>query len=89
MSFSLRPRVVIAAVPTRIPLVTNGDLSSKGTMFLFTVMSAFPRAASASLPVMFLLRKSISIMWLSVPPLIISYPFSIKAAAMTAALFFT
>ena len=37
---SFNPLVVIAAVPTRIPEVTNGDLSSKGTIFLLIVISA-------------------------------------------------
>ena len=58
----------MAGVPTRIPDVTNGDLSSKGTMFLFTVIPAWPKAVSACLPVMFFERKSINIQWLSVPP---------------------
>ena len=40
MSFSTSPLEVMAGVPTRIPEVWNGDLESKGTMFLFTVMSA-------------------------------------------------
>ena len=53
--------VVMADTPTLIPLVTKGERVSKGTIFLFTVISAFPRASSASLPLTFLLRKSISI----------------------------
>ena len=57
MSSSTKPRVVMAGVPTRIPEVTNGDLSSKGTIFLFTVISALTKAFSASLPEIFLLRK--------------------------------
>ncbi len=44
---SFIPRVVMAGVPTRMPEVTKGDLSSKGTMFLFTVISASTRAFSA------------------------------------------
>ena len=62
ISSSIKPLVVTAAVPTRIPEVTNGDLSSNGTMFLFTVMSALTNTFSASLPVIPLLRKSINIM---------------------------
>ena len=62
MSDCFNPRVVIAGVPTRIPEVTKGLLSSKGTIFLFTVMSAFPNAISASFPDMFLFLKSINIM---------------------------
>ena len=54
------PRVVTAAVPTRIPLVTNGDCVSRGTVFLFTVMSAASSAACATLPVSARFRKSTS-----------------------------
>ena len=69
MSAGPSPRVVTAGVPMRMPLVTNGDCVSNGTMFLFTVMCAAPRAASACFPVTPLLRRSMSIRWLSVPPL--------------------
>ncbi|MNG37543.1 hypothetical protein D3C84_1249360 [compost metagenome] len=48
---TLKPRVVTAGVPIRRPEVTNGDCGSFGTAFLFTVIWARPRAASASLPV--------------------------------------
>ena len=48
ISGSFRPLVVIAAAPKRIPEVTKGDLSSKGTMFLFVVISALTKAFSAS-----------------------------------------
>ena len=41
----------MAAVPNLIPEVTNGDCGSLGTVFLFTVIFAFPSAASESLPV--------------------------------------
>ena len=61
MCFSFKPRVEIAEVPTRNPDVTNGDLSSNGTMFLLIVISASTKEFSASLPVTFLLRKSMSI----------------------------
>ena len=71
MSAVSRPRVVTAADPMRMPLVTNGDLSSKGTMFLLMVMPAFTSVFSASLPVRPFERRSISIRWLSVPPEII------------------
>ena len=47
----------------------EGLWSSKGTMFLFTVMCASPRIRSASLPVTSLLRRSSRKQWLSVPPL--------------------
>ena len=33
-----KPRVVRAAVPSRRPLVTNGDSGSKGTVFLLAVI---------------------------------------------------
>src|SRR5579883_761412 len=58
-SFSLKPLVVTAGDPKRKPLVIKGDCGSFGTAFLFTVILARPRAASASLPVIFLLIKSI------------------------------
>src|SRR5690554_783635 len=51
MRLSLAPRVVIAGVPKRRPEVWNGDLSSKGTIFLFTVISAFTNIFSPFLPV--------------------------------------
>jgi hypothetical protein len=62
------PRVVIAGLPRRIPLVTNGLSGSNGTMFLFTVMSASSRSSSACFPVSPLLRRSTRMRWLSVPP---------------------
>ena len=37
-SDSPKPLVVAAGVPTRIPLVTNGDCGSLGTVFLLTVI---------------------------------------------------
>ena len=40
MSASLKPRLVTAGVPTRTPLVTNGERVSFGTVFLITVMFA-------------------------------------------------
>jgi hypothetical protein len=45
------PRVVTAGVPMRMPLVTNGDCVSKGTVFLLTVIPARSSAFSATLPV--------------------------------------
>ena len=91
MSDSLAPRVVMAGVPIRIPEVWNGERLSKGTMFLFTVMSAATSAFSATLPVRSgnFVRRSMSMLWLSVPPEMILYPLSTKAWAMTAAFFFT
>ena len=43
------PRVVTAGVPMRMPLVTNGDCVSFGTVFLFTVIAARSSAFSADL----------------------------------------
>ena len=70
MSDSLAPRVVMAGVPIRMPEVWNGERLSKGTMFLFTVMSAATSAFSATLPVRSgnFVRRSMSMLWLSVPP---------------------
>ena len=51
VSSNPKPLVVIAGVPSRKPLVTNGEHGSLGTVFLFTVMFARLKAASASLPV--------------------------------------
>ena len=62
------PRVVTAGVPMRMPLVTNGDCVSFGTVFLFTVIAASSSAVCATLPVRPRLRRSTSIRWLSVPP---------------------
>ncbi|MNR53665.1 hypothetical protein D3C85_1737140 [compost metagenome] len=62
---------MIAAVPKRTPEVTNGERESNGTIFLFVVIPAFPKTASASLPEISLLRRSTNIKWLSVPPEII------------------
>ena len=36
ISGSSSPRVVTAGVPIRMPLVTNGDCVSRGTVFLLT-----------------------------------------------------
>jgi hypothetical protein len=49
--FLSSPRVVTAGVPKRIPEVTKGDLSSKGTAFLLIVISALMSVSWASLPV--------------------------------------
>ena len=60
-------------------------------MFLLTVISADTSAFSATLPVKsgYLLRRSTSIEWLSVPPETMVKPRSIKACANTAAFFCT
>jgi hypothetical protein len=86
ISGSLIPQVVTAGVPGRMPLVTNGDWVSFGTVFLFSVMPAASSAFSATFPVTFLLRRSISIRWLSVPPDTRLKPYSMSALARACAL---
>ena len=88
---SFSPRVVIAGVPKRNPEVWNAERVSNGTMFLLVVMSAATSAFSATLPVRsgYFVRRSTSMLWLSVPPEIILYPLSMNACAITAALVFT
>jgi hypothetical protein len=71
ISLGIIPLLLIAAEPIRMPEVTKGDLSSKGTIFLLVVISALINAFSAAFPLMPLFLRSISIMWLSVPSLII------------------
>ena len=68
---SFKPRVVIAGVPIRRPDVRNGERLSNGTMFLFTLMSASTNVFYTVLPVTSgnLVRRSMSMRWLSVPPL--------------------
>ena len=78
MSSSTMPRVVRAGVPMRMPEVMVGGVVSNGMPFLFTVMPALPRVAWASLPVIFLLRRSTSMRWLSVPPETRSKPASLR-----------
>ena len=85
---SFKPRVVMAGVPKRSPLVWKAERESNGTIFLLVVISAATRAFSATLPVNsgYLVRRSTSIEWLSVPLDIILYPLSINAFAIAAAL---
>ena len=83
------PRVVTAGVPIRMPLVTNGDCVSLGTVFLLTVIPALSSDCSASLPVSDLLRRSTSMRWLSVPPETRRKPSFIRPSARTAAFFTT
>src|SRR6476660_2507115 len=80
------PRVVSAGVPSRMPLVTNGDCGSSGIVFLLTVMPAWSSVFSEALPVKFLGRRSTSIRWVSVPPETIAKPRSTSAAARAFAL---
>ncbi|MCY1463343.1 hypothetical protein D9M71_812240 [compost metagenome] len=81
--------MVTAGVPIRRPEVTNGERGSFGTEFLLAVIKALLRAASASLPVYGLSDRSISIMWLSVPPETILYPRFCNTPAMARALMTT
>lgn len=84
-SSSLKPRVVMAGLPKRMPDVTNGFSGSLGMEFLLQVMWAEPRMASAALPVMFLERKSTSMTWDSVPPEMMRKPRLIKVFANASA----
>ena len=88
---SFAPRVVMAAVPRRMPLVWKAERESNGTMFLLAVMSAATSACSATFPVRsgYLERRSTSIEWLSVPPLTMLKPLEMSASASVAALVFT
>ena len=75
------PRVVSAGVPSRMPLVTNGDCGSSGIVFLLTVMPALSSSCSASLPVSPFGRRSTSMRWESVPPETMAKPRPCSAAA--------
>ena len=77
----MKPLVVTAAVPSLIPLVTNGEAGSLGIVFLLHVMLAASRSFSTSLPVFPLLKRLTSIRWLSVPPDTISKPLFISPLA--------
>ena len=68
ISSGVKPRVVMAGVPMRIPEVTRGGLGSKGMAFLFTVIPTASSLSSASFPVRPLGRRSTRKRWLSVPP---------------------
>ena len=88
-SSSLKPRVVIAGEPIRMPEVTNGLSGSLGIEFLFTVMCAKPKAASAALPVQPLGRKSTKNTCDSVRPEIMRKPRFANSSAITLAFFNT
>src|SRR5690625_2719383 len=89
MSSSMKPRVVIAGVPRRIPLVTNGDSSSKGIVFLLHVIPTSSNASSACLPVRPKVFTSTSRRCVSVPPETTRSPFSVSLSASVRALFMT
>ena len=63
------PRVVIAGVPMRSPLATIGGFSSKGIVFLLTVIAGLLQRLFAILAGDALAMKtSTRNRWLSVPP---------------------
>lgn len=71
----LETRVVMAGVPTQMPLVTIGFSGSLGIAFLLIVIWALPRSCLGLLAtVMPLARRSTSITWLSVRPLTLRSP---------------
>ena len=87
---SLKPLVVKADVPIRIPDVYQGPLVSLGIEFLLTVMKASRRAFSAPLPVRpKLLVTSIRRRWLSVPFVKTLTPKEISLSAKALALLTT
>ena len=69
ISGSFMPRVVTSGVPTRTPLGLNFEASSKGIEFRLRVMPTVSAMSCTCLPVRFCGRRSMSIKWLSVPPL--------------------
>ena len=88
ISAGVIPWVVTDGVPIRTPLVTNGLRGSSGTVFLLRVIPAESSTAWASLPVRSAskVRRSTTIMWVSVPPETMRNPFSASAAARAEAL---
>ena len=68
MCSSVRPRVVIAGVPRRMPDGSKGLRWSNGTELKFSSMPARSRALAAGLPAIPLAVRSTSSRWLSVPP---------------------
>src|SRR5487761_2230085 len=84
-----KPRLVIAGLPMRMPLVTVGFCGSLGIAFLLTVTRARPSASSASRPVMFFARRSTRNIWQSVPPETMRTPRSCSTRAMARALAMT
>ena len=85
----MKPRVVIAGAPMRIPEVINGLSGSLGIEFLFTVIWAKPSAASAALPVKPLARKSTKNICDSVRPEMIRKPRAVKVSAIACAFLIT
>ncbi len=73
-------------MPSRSPLVTSGGRVSSGTRFRLARMPHSSRARSATTPVMGRPVRSISTMWLSVPPVRTRWPSADRASARAAAL---
>src|SRR5260370_23332328 len=69
ISGSRMPRVVTSGVPTRTPLGLNFDASSYGIEFRFSVMPTVSAMSCTALPVRFCGRRTMSIRWLTAPPL--------------------
>ena len=68
MCSSVRPLVVIAGVPRRMPDGSNGRRVSYGTALKFSSMPALSSAFAAGLPPIPFEVRSTSSRWLSVPP---------------------
>ncbi len=81
MCSSVRPRVVSAGVPRRMPDGSKGLRESNGTELKFSSMPARSRALAAGLPAIPFAVRSTSSRWLSVPPDTRSKPWSSSAAA--------
>ena len=82
------PWVVIAGVPSLIPLPTKGLRGSNGTVLKLHVMPSESRSLAVSFPVnsSSTLRKSASNMWLSVPPVTTLTPSFVNRADTARAL---
>ena len=86
MSDSVRPRVVMAAVPSRRPDGSKGLRVSKGTVLWFSSTPAASSALAAGLPATPLFVSSMRMRWVSVPPETRSNPRSSSASASAPAL---
>ena len=86
ISACFMPRVVTRGVPTRTPLGLNFDASSKGIELRLRVMPTWSAMSCTCLPVRFCGRRSMSMRWLSVPPLTSRRPRAISRSAIAFAL---
>src|ERR671937_1645390 len=75
------PRVVTLGLPSLIPLGLNFDASSKGMALRFTVIPTPSATSCTCFPLRPCGRRSISMRWLSVPPLTSLSPRSCSRAA--------